>query len=236
MPYSLDTPGAHGPVSAHPEQGRTDPGALRFHAARHPLVRVLHDQDRVLRHQPDQHDEPDLRVDVEALAEEEERDERPEDRERDREEDRERVNETFELGGEHEEDEDHGEHEEEVEFSARLAELPRLAAQIALDAARQLGRGDAVQIGQRLSQTGAGGQVRAQRGRANAVEVVELLGRHGLTHPHHVGQLHQPAGAAQVDALDGVGTGALIGLHLGDHVVLLGAALEVRSRAARSGR
>ena len=29
-------PRAHGPASAHPEQGRTDPDALRFHIARSP--------------------------------------------------------------------------------------------------------------------------------------------------------------------------------------------------------
>src|SRR5206468_6257925 len=69
------------------------------------LIRVLHDQDRVLGDEPDEHDQPDLREDVHALPEDEERDDRSDDRERNREEDRERVDEALELGREHQVDE-----------------------------------------------------------------------------------------------------------------------------------
>ena len=87
------------------------------------MIGVLDDQDRVLGHEPDQHDEPDLRVDVDRQLEREQRDEGAEHRERDGEQDRERVDEALELGCEHQVDEHQRDQEQEVEPAARLDEL-----------------------------------------------------------------------------------------------------------------
>ena len=105
------------------------------------LVRELHDEDAVLRHQPDERHQPHLRVDVErgrqAVREEghvrvrhleEGQDERAEHAERHRAgQDDERVAEAVELRGEHEEDEHHREEEGGQELVALRPQLARLA-------------------------------------------------------------------------------------------------------------
>ena len=76
--------------------------SARRRAGRAALVRELDDQDAVLRDEADQHDEADLRKDVQRLAEVPEREQRAGERERHREQDHERIDEALELRGEHE--------------------------------------------------------------------------------------------------------------------------------------
>ncbi len=136
---------------------------------------------------------PMRREDVQGLVEQPQRDQRPEHRQRHREQDGQRVDEALELGRQHQEDEQDRQHEHEVEGALAVAELARLAAQVALDRRRQLVLPDAVQVVQGLAQAHARRQVGGDRGRAHAVEVVQLLGRDRLLDLHHVRQLHQSA-------------------------------------------
>src|SRR5439155_21497532 len=117
----------------------------------------------------------------------------------------ERVDEALELGGEHEVDEYHREEKQEVEAVARFAELLRLPGELVADGRWQIGLGDPVQVIQGLSQGDNGDQVRADRRRADAVVVVELLRGHGLLHLHDICELNQPLVAPYVDLLDHVG-------------------------------
>src|SRR6185369_1192515 len=102
------------------------------------LVRELHDQDAVLRHQAYQRDEPDLAVDVERGEAEEREQQRPGNSQRRRaREDHERIAEALELRGEQEEDEDRRQPEDREELAALGAELARLAGVVHGEARRQ---------------------------------------------------------------------------------------------------
>jgi hypothetical protein len=69
----------HGP---QPRERRLARGRDLFESALLQRVRELHDQDAVLRDQPDQRDQPDLRVDVDRRQVEEAEEQRPRDGER----------------------------------------------------------------------------------------------------------------------------------------------------------
>ena len=85
--------------------------SARRRARRAALVRELDDQNAVLGDQPHQHDQPDLRKDVQRLAEVPEREQRAGERERHREQDHERIEEALELRREHEIDQHEREHD-----------------------------------------------------------------------------------------------------------------------------
>ena len=92
------------------------------------VIGELHDEDAVLRHEPDQRDEPDLAVDVQARESEEREQQRPRDRERHRpREDDERIAEALELRREHEIDQDRRQQERAEEPAAFRPQLPRLS-------------------------------------------------------------------------------------------------------------
>ena len=201
-------------------------------AAGAPLVRVLDDQDGVLGHQPDQHDEPDLGIDVDRHAQREQREQRAEHRERNRDQDREWVDEALELARQHQEDEHQGDHEQQVQPAAGLGELARFSCQIGTNPGRQGAARDRPQIAQGSPDRHAGGQVRGQGRRAHPVEVVELLGCHLLAHLDHARHLDQAFSSAHVEAVDHVGRRAITRLDLEHHLVLLVAAPESGHLAA----
>jgi hypothetical protein len=194
------------------------------------LIGVLDDQDGVLGHQPDQHDESDLGEDVEALLEHEERYERPHHRQGHGQENGDGVDEALELGGQDQIDEHHGEEEEEIELGAGGPELQRLPGELVLDPGGEIGGGDPIQVPEGGIQVHPRSQVGGQGGRADAVVVIELLGGHGFLDLEHVGELDEPPRASNVELLDDFGSGAPGRTHLGDDVVLFGATLEFAHR------
>ena len=115
-----------------------------------PLVRELDDQDAVLRHEADEHDQADLREDVQRLAEVPEREQCAGKRQRHGEQDHERVAEALELRGEHQVDQHEREHEHPAERRRALDEIARGARERGREAlverlARdRLERGDAL--------------------------------------------------------------------------------------------
>ena len=102
------------------------------------LVRELHDQDAVLRHQPDERDQPDLAVDVQRRQAEEREQQRARQRQRHRAgEDDERIAEALELRREHEVDQHRRQQERAEELAALGAQLARLARVVDREALRQ---------------------------------------------------------------------------------------------------
>src|SRR6267142_4076052 len=92
------------------------------------MIRELDDEDPVLRHEPDQRDEPHLTVYVQGGEPQEREERRATYRERSGAcEDDERITEAIELSGEHEEDENPREQEDVEEPATLRAELARLA-------------------------------------------------------------------------------------------------------------
>ena len=94
------------------------------------LVGEVDHQDAVLGDQPDQRDEPDLRIDVDGGEPDVERDQRAEHRGRQRDQDDQRIAEALILRGEHQEDDDQREDEGDDERAALLHVLPAFALEV----------------------------------------------------------------------------------------------------------
>ncbi len=228
----------HHGARGHEDRAQPQDGGL-LHRLQHALALGLHlvgeldDQDAVLGDEAHQRDEADLAVDVERAARELEGEERPRHRQRHREHDHEGIDEALELRREHQVDEREGQHEHEVDVRGGIAELARLAVQVGLGGGRQHLPGRLLHEGERLAQGVAGRQRGGDRHGADAVEVVQALGRHALAHRHQVRELdHLVALAAHVDVGDVAGRAAVGVGHLHHHVVLLAVALEARDLPA----
>ena len=115
------------------------------------VIGELDDQDAVLRHEPDQRDEPDLAVDVQAREPEEREQQRAGDgqRHRPREND-ERIAEALELRREHQIDQDGRQQERAEEPAALRPQLARLSRVVDREPLRQGGARFIFEEAQRL--------------------------------------------------------------------------------------
>ncbi len=161
------------------------------------LVGEVHHQDAVLGNQPDQGDEPDLRIDVDGGESGIERDERAEHRGRQGDQDDQRVAEALILRGEHEEDDHQREDEGVNEGVALLDELPALALEIVSEAFRKALRGLLLEKVDGLADGAPGERHGRQRRRVELLEIGERVRLHHLGHGRHVGERdeHARAGA-----------------------------------------
>ncbi|CAJ9237312.1 Uncharacterised protein [Burkholderia pseudomallei] len=206
-------------------QDRTQPHGRRALDRRAPvepfvalqIVREADHQDPVLRDQPDQRDEPDLRIDVERRETEVERGERAADRQRHRHQDHERIAQALELRGEHEEDHDQREAERDGEPVAFLHVLPRFAEPVDREAGGQLLR---LEERHRVAHRHAGRGHRGERRRVHLVELAERVGLAAVGHLNHGRQRnHLPRARLHVIAAEHLGGQPLAARHLRDHVV-----------------
>ena len=111
---------------AHADHGGLAGRVLHAHALGAELVGELDEQDAVLGHQADEQYQPDLAVDVERCAGEEQRCKTARDGERRRDEDRDRVNDALELRREGEVHEQEREAESDEELRRGVAVVERL--------------------------------------------------------------------------------------------------------------
>ena len=187
------------------------------------LVGILHQQDRVLGHQPDQQDHADLAVEVDGRSRQVERHERTGDRQRHGHEHRERVDHRLELRGQHHEHHEEGQHEREVERGPALRELARLAGE-----ARCSPRAAALPSPTRFSESSASPSVKPGARPAESVndrtrsKWLSALRADAFLDVRHGAQLHQLAVATRnVEPGHVVRRGALGRVELHDDVVEL---------------
>src|SRR5438045_8475181 len=102
------------------------------------MIRELHDQDAVSRHQSDQSDQPDLTIDIDGRESEEGEEEGPGESEgnRPRQND-ERITEALELRGEHQIDQNRRQQEDAQKLGSFRTQLTRLAGIVDGESARQ---------------------------------------------------------------------------------------------------
>ena len=128
---------------------------------------------------------------------------------------------------EHQVDEGEREQERDVQAGRGFLELARLAGEIGLRRRGQHPGGGSLQISERVAERVARRDGRSQRGRAQLVEVIELLGRDALRDRDDVVHRdHQAVVVAHVDRRQIVRIAPVDVRDLHDHVVLLAAALE----------
>ena len=177
----------------------------------------------------DQRDEPDLRVDVQGIAGELQRQQRAGHRQRHRQHDDERIDETFELRGEYQIDESEREQKHEIDVVRRIAELTGLPGQIRLRCNGQHAFGRFVHVGQRIALGESGREVGVDGGGSNALKVSNAARAHTFANGDQIGQRHHVASAiSHVDFADALGRIATIARHLHDHVILFAVLLEAR--------
>ena len=130
---------------------RLDRGSEDGFAAGPELARHLDDQDRVLRRQRDQQNEPDLHVEIVGDAEPEEDGHRPGERQRHGEKDRDGREPALVLAGEHQIDKQQRHGEDEVHLAADELLLIGQRRPLVAHAGRQFAVGDLVEKAHRLA-------------------------------------------------------------------------------------
>ena len=201
------------------------------------LVGELDDQNAVLGHQSDQHDDADLAEDVHRLVRAPHEDQRAGDGQRHGEHDHQRVLEALELRGEDQVDQHDGQDEGEHQARRALAELLRVAGQRRAEVVAERLVGDAVHFVESLPDGLALGQSGRHGGRQEAVVVVELRRRDVLRERNEVVHLdHLALVAAHVDRTQVGGLVALLAVDLGQDFVLLAVHVEVAETLAAQSR
>ena len=155
------------------------------------LICVRDEQDRVLRHQPDEQDHSDLAVDIERRAGNPQRRQRAGDGEWNGQQHSERVKERLVLRGQYHEHEDERKRKCEEERASTLVELARLARQIHRASRRKDLDRRSVQRIKRLTKGESRSHARRQRKRSHAVEMVELAWTDVLLDARHRIERHE---------------------------------------------
>ena len=179
------------------------------------LVGELDHQDAVLRHDADEHDEADLRVDIDRGAGQEHRQHRGGEAEGHRRHDHRGRHEALELGGQHEEDHDEGDGVGQHHLARGFLQRLGLAQQDHLDVRRQEALGESLQVLDGVAQRIADGGVGVDLDGAVLAVAVELGGHALLGNGGDAGQRHQRtrrAADVEVHEVGRVVDGAALGL------------------------
>ena len=157
------------------------------------LVGEFHDQNAVLGHQADQHDQPDLRIDVERYAGQKKRKDRRRQRERHGQQHHQRARQAFELRHQHQEHDDEGKNIGEQQIARRFLQRLRIALQDHVDIVGHALVGQPLDLRHRIRQ----GDVRIDIGlhldRAALLGAVQLGCNAFLADAGDGGQRHQSA-------------------------------------------
>ena len=148
------------------------------------FAREFDDQNGVLRRQPDQHEQRDLREDVVVAAGQLDADQRAQDRHRHDQDHRQRQRPAFVLRGEHQE---HQQHAQREHVDHRIAGQDVLVSQFGpfeADAFRQHFAGDLFQRGLGLAGRHAGGRAAVDVGRDVGVVALHAVRAITVFHPH----------------------------------------------------
>ena len=165
-----------------------------------PLIGELYDQDTVLRHQTNQHNDTDLAEYIHRDTRITHEHQRTGDSQRYGEHHYQRVLETLELGGQHQinhqQGQDHGEHQ----TGRTLAELFRLAGKSGAEATIQHLRGDTIHLVQTIADRVSFIQSTGNRCRYETVIAIQLGRRHIFRNLNQVIQLdHFPIVTTYID-------------------------------------
>ncbi len=185
------------------------------------VIGELHDQNAVLRHEPDQGDQPDLTVDVERGPLEEREQQRAGDRERHRPgENDERIAEALELCREDEIDQDRREQKCAEEPATLRSELARLTRIVDREALWKGGAGFVFQERQRLIEGNRGRNHPLYAHRVELLEFLQLTRLGGGLQAGEGGERDKfVVGPRNVHLLELVGRQAIRPLHLRNHLV-----------------
>ena len=168
-----------------------------------PLLRELHDQDRVLAREPDQHDEADLRQDVVVEAAQPDAREREENAQRHDRDDRKRQRPAFVLERQQQEDEQNAEREDQQAGAAGEALLERELGPLEGQAVGQQARREGLHRRQRVAGADAGRRAALDlRGRIKVVAHDAVGARRAANGEHRAERHHGARRASRAQPRD----------------------------------